>query len=185
MFDPKKATDMAIYLLKKAGGQEYHIKIIKLMYLAERESYQRYHEPMCHDKLFSLGNGPILSQTLDMMNGYKEYSKYVDIFAEKINTVVNNHLSLREIEVEDYGHLSKADKKILDDVWEKFGDIPRFELCEWTHMHCDEWQNPEGSMLPIRTEELLQALGIRNKEEINSILSRIEEADAAAKVFNA
>jgi hypothetical protein len=39
------------------------IKLIKLMYLAERLSLQRYGEPLTGDRLVSMPDGPVLSMT--------------------------------------------------------------------------------------------------------------------------
>jgi hypothetical protein len=41
-FDEKKATEVAAFLLKMRGGKMSYLKLIKLLYLADRESLSRW-----------------------------------------------------------------------------------------------------------------------------------------------
>jgi hypothetical protein len=67
-FSEKKAAQVAAFFLHRAGGRMEKLKLMKLMYLAERASYQKFGEPMVGDKLVSMDNGPALSITLNHMN---------------------------------------------------------------------------------------------------------------------
>jgi len=50
-------------------GQMSKVKLMKLLYLAERESCRRYGEPISGDTLLSTPGGPVLSTTQDLMAG--------------------------------------------------------------------------------------------------------------------
>jgi uncharacterized phage-associated protein len=69
-FSEKKAAQVAAFFLYRAGGQLEILKLMKLMYLAERGSYEKFGEPMIGDKLVSMDNGPVLSITLNHMNHF-------------------------------------------------------------------------------------------------------------------
>jgi hypothetical protein len=69
LFDERKAAEAAAFMLFKAGGKLPLIKLVKLLYLAERLSLQRYGEPLTGDRLVAMPNGPVLSITYDHMNG--------------------------------------------------------------------------------------------------------------------
>ena len=56
-------------MLYRGGGSLPLIKLVKLLYLAERLSLQRYGEPITGDKLVSMPHGPVLSMTYDHING--------------------------------------------------------------------------------------------------------------------
>ena len=46
-FDEEKATDAATYLLGRGGGRMTRMKLIKLLYIAEREAVARHNRPIC------------------------------------------------------------------------------------------------------------------------------------------
>ena len=46
LFDEKKAAQAAAYFLLRAGGRLEVLKLMKLLYLAERRSFEKYGEPM-------------------------------------------------------------------------------------------------------------------------------------------
>ena len=46
MFNEQKAAQIAAWFLGKAGGTMPHLKLMKLMYLAERESMAKHGFPM-------------------------------------------------------------------------------------------------------------------------------------------
>src|SRR5688500_6404126 len=69
LYDERRTAQAAAYFLHRAGGQLPVIKLVKLMYLAERLSLFRYGEPITGDKLVSMPNGPVLSRTYDHING--------------------------------------------------------------------------------------------------------------------
>ena len=70
MFNESKATQMAAYLLKKAECCTLpHLKLMKLLYLAERTAYLEHGYGISDDTLVSMPYGPVLSSTLNLMNG--------------------------------------------------------------------------------------------------------------------
>jgi hypothetical protein len=68
-----KATQAAARLLKLRGGAMSHLKLIKLLYLAERASLVRLGRPLTDDSCASLPHGPVLSATLDRINTAEAY----------------------------------------------------------------------------------------------------------------
>jgi len=45
--------------------------------------------------------------------------------------------------------LSRAELKTLHEVWEQFGRMNQYEIRDWTHENCPEWEDPHGSSNPI------------------------------------
>ena len=70
LFNEKRTAQAAAFMLHSAGGRLPLLKLMKLLYLAERESLRLFGEPISGDKLVSMPHGPVLSKTLDMMNGW-------------------------------------------------------------------------------------------------------------------
>jgi hypothetical protein len=70
---------------------------------------------------------------------------------------------------ECFDELSDAELDILDDVFEKFGKMQRFEIARYTHDHCAEWEDPHGSSFPISPESVFRALEIK-EERIQALV---------------
>ena len=71
-FNEAKATQAAACLLKLRGGQMSYLKLVKLLYLADREALLRWDRPITTDRYVSMDNGPVLSRVLNLINGSYE-----------------------------------------------------------------------------------------------------------------
>ena len=65
-FNEKKATQAAAHLLKLRGGKMSYMKLIKLLYLADREAILAWGRPITTDGYASMDRGPVLSRVLDL-----------------------------------------------------------------------------------------------------------------------
>lgn len=65
MYKERTAAQVAAYFLWKAKEPVKYIKLMKLMYLAEREFLLSHGSRLTGDELYSLPYGPVLSNTLD------------------------------------------------------------------------------------------------------------------------
>jgi hypothetical protein len=63
-----KAAQAAALLLQRAGGTMNHMKLIKLLYLADRRALVQWGRPITFDYYVSMPHGPVLSFTLDRLN---------------------------------------------------------------------------------------------------------------------
>jgi uncharacterized phage-associated protein len=172
MFKEKKTTQMAAYLLHKAGGSMPHLKLMKLMYLADRFLYERCERPMTGDVAVSMDHGPVLSATLNLMNGNKKS----DFWRSFILPIKNNELSLAtDISSIKLGNLSRGDREILDDVYELYGRKSVWEVRDATH-EFPEWEDPKGSSRPIAVSAILAAVG-KSPSIIEGILEDLRDRD--------
>lgn len=149
---------MIAHFVRKGGGCAEKLKLIKLLYLAERTSFQRRGRPMNFDSYFSLPHGPIASSALNGMDRELDAPEWdaLAVAERKDVTIVG--------EVGD-DRLSRADRKILDDVWERFGDMTASQIRNWTHANCGEYVEVEmGSRLPIDVSEIMAQVGIENPD---------------------
>src|SRR5580658_1114995 len=62
-----KITQMAARFLQKAHGRLPYIVLIKLMYYADKEMLLQYGRPITFDRWVSMKNGPVLSDTLNLI----------------------------------------------------------------------------------------------------------------------
>lgn len=67
-FDEMKATQAAALFLELAGGRENYTKLIKLLYLLDREALIRQGHPVTGDRLVSMPLGPVVSNVYDLVS---------------------------------------------------------------------------------------------------------------------
>jgi uncharacterized phage-associated protein len=185
LFNEKKAAQAAAYFLFRAGGTLSVLKLTKLLYLAERRSFERFGEPMIGDRLVSMPHGPVLSRTYNLMNG--ELPSVEGGWESWVADREEHRLSLRRPEAlrspeQDLPELSDADLEILAETWDRFGQMTRWQLRDHTHRHCPEWKDPDGSMIPMRPEELFAALKF-TPEQTRVALEKLREEDAVEAAF--
>lgn len=177
IFDEQKAANAAAYFLFRSGGpmEMEVLKLMKLLYLAERRSFELFGEPLIGDRLVSMPHGPVLSLTYNHMNG--ELDSAPGGWDDWIGGRFDHMLGLcagREIRSpeQDLLALSELDLEILDAVWRDFGHMSAFELRDYTHRYCPEWRDPRGSMIPMTYGDLFQALEF-SQERANEALAII------------
>lgn len=138
------------------------IKLMKLMYLAERLSFKRYGEPLTGDRLVSMDHGPVLSRTYNHIKGARPSCN--GGWDTWISDRDGHQVALRDASMvrspeQDLTLLSESDMEVLGEIWGEFGHWDKWALVDYTHDHCPEWKDPEGSSLPIEYTALFQALG--------------------------
>lgn len=158
-FNEKKAAQVAAFFIFNAGGTIDILKLMKLMYLAERESFTKFGEPIIGDKLFSMDHGPVLSSTLDHINNMIESE--ADGWESWISDRENHLLSLRKPgdPTRELTQLSDADIEILNKVWAERGHLTGSQLRNLTHQICSEWEDPDHSATLIPYSRLLKCVG--------------------------
>lgn len=177
LFDERKAAEAAAFLLFRAGGALPLIKLVKLLYLAERLSLKRYGEPLTGDHLVAMPNGPVLSMTYDHMNGAlpSREGGWESWIADR----AGHELALRDpsrlrTPEQDLLRLSDSDLEVLTEVWEQFGHWDRWRLVDYTHSAaCPEWEDPDGSSRPISYELLFSKLGY-SSDQAAALAERIK-----------
>jgi len=167
VFKEDKATQVAAKLLKLGGDSMSHLKLMKLIYLVEREALIQLNRPVTFDWCFSMDHGPILSQTLNLMHGDTETD---GLWKQTISEPSNHEVKL----ISDPGNdkLSDAEENIINNIFDKHGHKSRWELRDFTHT-LKEWKNPKGSSIEIEYSEILRAGG-KTDSEIEAILDDIQ-----------
>src|ERR1700730_3427036 len=67
-FHPDKAIQAMAFMVQRLGTTD-KVKLMKLVYLADREHFIQYGYPITGDKLCAMPWGPVPSHTLDVLNG--------------------------------------------------------------------------------------------------------------------
>jgi uncharacterized phage-associated protein len=175
-FDERRATQAAAYLLQKAGGEMYHIQLVKLMYLADRTALIDFGTPITFDRYFSMKNGPVLSATLDLIHEDRAPSR--DSYWTHHISETCNH-KVKALADPGIGLLSRAEVSILDSAYEQWGTKNRWTVVDESH-ELPEWEDPgSDGRRPISARDVLIAGGYRS-DEANDLLEELDAVQAAS-----
>ncbi|MDD5687051.1 MAG: Panacea domain-containing protein [Elusimicrobia bacterium] len=157
MIETKKIIQAVSYLLNKKAKALDKLKIVKLLYLADKYHLLKYGKTVTEDDYYAMQNGPVGSTVLNVLSYDKlnlsetEYNYAKSLFDE---TSKNSFIS-KEQKVK-YLMLSETDKDALDFVINNYGKMNTWDLVKFTHKY-PEWKC---------YEELLRG-GKSRREKIN------------------
>jgi uncharacterized phage-associated protein len=166
-FNPKKATQAGAILLHLHGNEMGNYCFIKMLYLADRESFERWGEPITGDNVVSMEHGPVLSKIYDLTKGNRPslrefWASFISDADEANRVTLNGNPGNDE--------LSPSEIKVLERIHEKFKSFTWKQMKDFCH-DLPEYDKTVGkSSRPIRTEKILGAVGksdqdIQDKEE--------------------
>jgi uncharacterized phage-associated protein len=164
--NPRKATEAYVQLLEEEGGRADHLRLAKLIYLADRESILRRGIPIVGGRYYSLQKGPMISEMTNFANrqnapGWKEH------VSPRYGNEIKVLKPLQEIKL-----LSEAEIQILSSVVNEHRKKTTEELTQWCHEHCPEYENVLwGTRRPISVESLLAAEK-NSQEKIDKIIAQ-------------
>lgn len=158
MLSEQKVSQIAAFFLSRKDEAMPHLKLIKLMYLADRLSMARFGVPLSDDRAYSMPHGPVLSRSLNLMKGLVLSSDW----SYWVSPLSHHRLSLARplSDLDDLDELSPADIAVLNDVWAEFGHYTQFELRDLTHDGLTpEWEDPKGSSREINPVTVFRMMG--------------------------
>ncbi len=173
-----KATQAAAHLLRQSGGKMSHMKLIKLLYLADRRALVEWGRPITFDWYVSMPHGPVLSFTLDRLNDEAD-GENPSYWHRYISERRDNEVALMGEAPND--QLSPAEEQLLKEVYAEFGQMSRWELRDYSHK-LPEWQDPQGSSVPISVRDILLAEG-HSEEDVRAVLTELQAEAAASQLL--
>jgi len=143
----------------------HYIKLIKSMYLADREAILRWGAPITRDRYVSMDSGPVLSRVLNLITD----DRRKPVWPEFISAPLGEY-EVRLLKDAPTDALSRAEEKLLDEIYQMHGYRNRWELIENGLHKLPEWQNPNKSAIPISNRDMLKAEG---KSDIRDVLREL------------
>lgn len=174
-FNEEKTAQLAAYFTAKSGGEIYHLMLMKLLYIADRNALATLGYSITDDNYASMNYGPVLLNTLSLIDGHvRDHNGYWSLL---LSPSKDYKITLLADGDSDTSALSQAELTIADAVFDQFGCMNRFDLADKTHEFA-EWTEPKGSALPISYESILQAVGYSDNEAA-SMIQALEDVKAA------
>lgn len=172
VYNPVKAAQVIAYLALKTAGHSLNVlKAIKLVYLVDRDSIKRWGAPVLDECRVSMPRGPVNSMTYAHVNG--EYDLDACGWSNFLEDRANHQVAVKAGIVEDdLDELSDADIQCLEAVWGQFGAMDQWQLVKWTHAgeNVPEWEDPEGSSVPIPLERIMRMVGLEGSDSQAKLL---------------
>jgi len=154
-------------------------KLIKLLYLADREALYRWGFSVTTDRYVSMDHGPVVSNIYNLIVTDEEtkpfWSRYITPPLGEYEVALRDGIEVPQ------DQLSRAEESLLLEVFATYGTWNRWKLRDFTH-DLPEWRNPNGSSIPIEVSEILMAQG-SSEDEIRSITADMRAAEVADEVF--
>ena len=177
-FQAEKVLEYIALFLKLSDRRIEKLKLVKLLYLTEREFLRKTGELSLWDEYYSLPHGPICSSSLHIIDGYLDEDAANRIFAVQNG----KDLTLKDYESSDqgYDYLSDSEISVARDVWEEHKHRTSSQLRNFTHQYCPEYKLINRGRIRIRVEDLMQAVGLDDIEERAAEVDAYREALAQA-----
>ncbi len=171
---------MVNYLLSKYNYQLNYTKLIKLLYLADREALDKWGFSVSGDTYSLMRQGAVLGRLYDFIKA----DKNIEGQPEWNSTFCKDKYDLVS-RVQDkcsYDELSRAEKRLLDEVDAKYHDKSwQYLVDEVIHKleECREYDSVGSSSVPIFKQEILKALRKKEKD-----IEHILEEESASRAFS-
>ena len=164
MYNPIKAAQVIAYFALQSETKSISIlKAIKLVYLSDRASIEKWGFPILDEVRVSMPHGPVNSSTYSHINGEHDLEKCG--WSRFLTDRAKHEVSATDlISVDDLIELSEADIECMEQVWSEFGEMDRFELRDWTHKpeNIPEWEDPGSGSKSIPLKRIMISLGMKN-----------------------
>jgi uncharacterized phage-associated protein len=155
-FDIEKLVQASAVLLKAdPGGRMTRIRLLKLLYIADREMIQKRGRPITGDRAAACDHGPVLSNTYDLIKGITAkpiWSQFVESIGRDV--VLRGDPGV--------GKMTRLEVEKLQEVSTRFASYNDWAVAEYTHTF-PEWTKNRpsaGSSNSIPIEDILEATGM-------------------------
>ena len=168
----EKTLQAAACLLRLEPSRSMsYMRLLKLLYIADRESLKETGAPVTGDRVVAMKQGPVLSETYELIKG--EHLRY----AEWERAFKREGYRIELVEDPGIGRLCKYEIDKLNEISEKYREADEWDMVNVTH-EFPEWKknDPGGSsMKPIPLKDILKAVGRAGDQQA------IEEEEAAGE----
>lgn len=179
-FNTLKIVQAAAVLLRLEQTRRMpYLRLLKLMYIADRESLRKARRPIIGSRAVAMKNGPLHSELYDLIKGEHIdeplWSKFIEKHGYQVE--LNSDPGVSE--------LSRHDIEILTRVFDDHSAMGEWDLVEETHAY-PEWKkhypDPQANTsCTIPLEDILEAVGLSAAKD--EILAEVQEDHALDALF--
>jgi uncharacterized phage-associated protein len=140
MIEIHTIIEVIYYILNKIGPAD-KLKLVKLIYLADKCHLIRYGRTITNDDYYAMEHGPVGTTVKDFLSDNSAFqSSEENKFESKLIQKIDEYkFKCKQIEYK-IKWLSQSDIEILDFIIKEFGSLSSGRLIEYTHNY-PEWKN--------------------------------------------
>lgn len=180
-FSTEKLIQAAGVLLRQTRNRRMeYLRLLKLLYIADRRHLQQYHRPIIGNRLVAMKFGPLHSELYDLVKG-----EHIDepLWSESIQ---KDNYEITLIKDAGVSELSAAEVRTLTETYELHQTMTEWDLVEITH-DFPEWlknfpDKTSNTANTISFDDLLDAVGLQNEKQ--PILDDLRESAELDRLFS-
>lgn len=164
-FDIKKAMASVAFLMERGGGQLDMFLGLKSLYLADKKSLIAWGKTITGDEFRALRKGPVLWTIYQLFKGTGRgdlQTEWDEAFTERMNHSIRLRSPVSIVP------LSQREREILSAAQDEINSMAPWDVADWLHETCPEWNDPGDHSLPIEPEVILSNAG-RSPDEIERL----------------
>lgn len=174
MFDLGQSMSAIFYILGHVEGPVNYKKVLKLLYMADRESLFESGWTITEDEPIVMPKGPVLNNLYTLLTD--ENAPNRDIFTTFFN-IENGNVSIKKPFT--YNWLSQFTEGVLNNVCNQYGNKTWQELSEMTHK-LPEWGKKTLSWEQIIEDNNRQDVLPLYKDSVSSLDSDLDRDEILA-----
>ena len=162
------------------------LKIVKLLYFADKEHIIRYGRYLTEDRYVKMKNGPAPTRILNFINSPNDYiytrseKKYLDNY---ISFADSNYRTITSNNEPDLKILSASEIEVLDYIISEYGLKSAGELVDLSHLEKSWIKANEAGYL--KTEDIISEVEPKKKEQLlNYLHQQNDDARIINTIFN-
>jgi uncharacterized phage-associated protein len=177
-FDAKKAIQaIGVLLRHDQVTQMNSMRILKLLYLAERDVLRQSGRSITGDSFTALERGPVLENLYSLIRDqHSEFSVFDEYYRRE-------RFTLKQLKDPDIDELSEFEIDAIQRTAAAHAERDEWALAQFTH-ELPEWQknNPGKSSQTIPVADVLEAVGYSPREIEELIADEIRRRSASPKL---
>jgi uncharacterized phage-associated protein len=179
-FSTKKTIEAVAVLLRQARGRMEHVRLLKLLYIADRRHLQEFRRPIIGTRLVAMKNGPLHSEVYNLVKGEHVDEPLWSAFLRR------DGCEIELLKDPGVSELSAVEVRTLTTTLDQYRAGSEWDVILETHTF-SEWKEnyPDESENTSRTipfETLIDAIGLQ--EEKAAILKDLQETARMDQLFS-
>lgn len=161
LFNFKKAVQASALLLSLEDNRMNYMRLLKLLYCADRDSLKETGEPISTDAPFAMERGPVLTHVYDFIKGTHARA------SEWQGFIKTNNFNVELVNNPGRGALSRYDVDKLSEVSRRYRMDDEWAMVNIVHQFGEWIKNAPGkSCKPIPIEDIFQFAGAAQAGEM-------------------
>jgi hypothetical protein len=171
-------TQIACRIVESYGGKINSYRLVKLLYIIEHLSWEKFNKPAMGGRYFSMESGPMISEVADAMkpenaDNFKIWCEHLKV-TDYIKDGEKKATQIESVKPAGRDEISDALLKIIDSVYRQTKSWSNPTLKKYVHDLKEYKEQKKGFCAPIEAEEILSAVG-KSPEKIQKLQSESEE----------